>query len=112
MSHKRAQMWDQAIDRLQSVKGKSVRVHQSLSRSRVTGGHDRHFAATIQFSFHVNHVGWTISGGHLYLNGDDSWLGILLENVQEFTFASEGRFIVLERFENSTERITTIQVIE
>lgn len=104
-------MWKQAVETLQSLEGRRIQVQQSLSRSREVGGHDRHFAATLQFSFTVKHVGWTMSGGHLYLNGDDSWLGILLENVRAFEQTPEG-FVVTEHFEDETERQTTISVLE
>lgn len=108
---KLAQMAIDIFDSLQSLENQQVQITQSLSRNRNFGGHDRHFAATLQFSFTVKHVGWTMSGGHLYLNGDDSWLGILLENVRAFEKTQDG-FVITEHFEDETERKTTISVSE
>jgi hypothetical protein len=96
---------------LRALEGKLVNIQQSLSRSRHVGGHDRHFAATLAFTLRIESVNWQISGGHLYLNGEDSWLGILLDNVSKFSKEDQDTFVIVEHFESKTERRTTIKML-
>ncbi len=109
---KLAQMAIDVFDSLQSLENQQVQITQSVSRSRNSGDHDRHFAATLQFSFMVKDVGWQISGGHLYLNGENTWLGILLMNIRDFEVKDSDTFIVTEHFEEETERQTIIKIVE
>jgi hypothetical protein len=101
------------MSRLEAARRKVVAISESISRLREEEfGHDRHFASSSKFSMKLNHVGWAISGSSLTLDGScddqDCWYQIALDVVASVELTEDGAVIV-ERFEQHTERRSTIR---
>ncbi len=95
------------LDSLESLVGKKIAIEESLSRDRESG-HDRHWSTFSRFEFVVRRFSGTISGGQLILEGDGIWYAMAADSI---AYASvEPNIIVGERFEQRTERRTTIDV--
>lgn len=107
------QMLVLVTETLATLKGHTILINQSITRSRDVGRHDRHFAAQAQFRMIVENVDWTFSGGHFYLYGEEDLMyGILLENVRDFDQPEENTLVIAEHFESETERRTVIRRID
>ena len=101
------------MSRLGPVRGNVVTIDESISRSREKEfAHDRHFASSSKLSMKLNHARWAISGSLLTLDGscdgEDCWYQIALDAVVSVEL-TEDRVVVVERFEQRTERRSIIR---
>ena len=88
-----------------------VVINESISRSRIIGGHDRHFATQSQFAMVVKGVHTLISGSQLQFDdGQHSWYGIALEWVVRIDNHDPQRLEIVEHFETKMERRTIIHI--
>ena len=88
-----------------------VVINESISRSRIIGGHDRHFATQSQFAMMVKSVDTLISGSQLQFgDGECIWYGIALECVVRIDDHDPQRLEIVEHFETKMERQTTIRI--
>jgi hypothetical protein len=101
--------FDWLVRELESLKGERLVIHESISRSRDVGKHDRHFATSTRFELVLERIGAYFSGTQLCLEGEgDSQYGIALDSV--VSVRREGEvLVVVEWFESETERRTTIR---
>ena len=102
--------YDALVQALEAFVGKTVLIHESRSRSRDRGGHDRHFATYTRFTMRLKAHGISISGQQLSLEGEDgSPYGICRTNITCVTFcAAQETLGIVEQFETQMERQTTL----
>jgi hypothetical protein len=102
--------YDALVQAVEAFVGKTVLIHESLSRSRDVGGHNRHFATYTRFTMRLKAYGISISGQQLSLEGEDGSLyGISMTNITSVTFcAAEETLEIIEQFETEMERQTTL----
>jgi hypothetical protein len=110
-------MNDQVIHQLEALAaalgawcGADVLIAESISRSRDLG-HDRHFATRSVLAMRLMHVGTTISGTALTLDGDAGgrsvWYQVALDAVTAVAVESHA-IVLVEQFEERTERRTEV----
>ncbi|MFZ0544550.1 MAG: hypothetical protein WAM60_03895 [Candidatus Promineifilaceae bacterium] len=97
---------DKLVQLAHSYIGKSIKVDESISRSREIGQHNRHFATHTYFSFTVEDVFVAFSGAQLMLLGTNARYGISLDSI--VSFKDENGLEIVEHFEQKTERRTRI----
>jgi hypothetical protein len=101
---------EQLIDRLQGLIGQAVAIEESISRDR-DRGHDRHWSTQSCLELVVRHVRGTTSGAQVILEGDaTTWYAMSADAIAAVSY--EPHLVVAERFEQRTERRTTIRVVE
>ena len=88
--------------------GKTIKVDESISRSRDVGHHDRHFSTHTYFTFTVENVMVAFSGAQLTILGTNARYGISLDSV--VSFRNEEGLEIVEHFEKQTERQTLITI--
>lgn len=87
---------------------KSIKVYISISRAR-EHGHDRHFSTETCFKMSVKDYKFAISGSQIILDQDETTcLSISADALADFTIEDEGKIIIIEHFEEKTERHITI----
>ena len=94
------------LDALEGLVGKTVAIEESISRDRERG-HDRHWSTASHFEFVVRRFSGAISGGQLALEGDGTQYAMAAHAIAEASF--EPHLVICERFEQRTERKTTIR---
>lgn len=88
-----------------------IMISESISRSRLIGGHDRHFATQSQFAMMVKDIHTFSSGSQLqFADGDHTWYGIALDCVVSLEHQHPRRLEIIEHFESQTERRTIIRL--
>jgi hypothetical protein len=88
-----------------------VVISESISRSRLIGGHDRHFATQSQFAMMVKSVDTLISGSQLQFgDGERTWYGIALDCIVRIDDHDPQRLEIAEHFETEMERLTIIHM--
>lgn len=113
MKHEIIEHVEALMLRLEDARGQVIAVDESISRMRRERfGHDRHFASSSRFSMTLKHVGFAVSGSSLTLEGTcgdrDCWYQIALEAVVSLE-VTDHVAVVVEQFEQHTERRSTIQ---
>ena len=94
------------LEALEDLVGKTVVIEESISRER-DRGHDRHWSTSSHFEFVVRRFSGTISGAQLSLEGDGAQYAMAAHSIAEASFAPH--LVICERFEQHTERRTTIR---
>jgi hypothetical protein len=86
-------------------------ISESISRSRIIGGHDRHFATQSQFAMRVKRVDTLFSGSQLQFgDGECTWYGIALDCVVRIDDHDPQRLEIAGHFETKMERQTIIRI--
>ena len=102
---------ERLIELAYSYIGRSIKLDESISRSREIGRHDRHFATHTWFKMTVENVIAAFSGAQLAFLGENGRYGISLDSVIDYNETAKGLEII-EHFEHETERLTIISILE
>jgi hypothetical protein len=97
------------LEALEGLVGKTVAIDESISRDRHRG-HDRHWSTSSHFEFVVRRFSGTISGGQLALEGQGMQYAMAAFSIAEVSF--DPLLVICERFEQRTERKTTLRVLQ
>ena len=89
------------------LKDRTLKIDESISRSRDVGSHDRHFSTHTYFTLTVQEVFVAFCGAQLVIHGGKSRYGISLDSVVGYSRTVE-HLEIIEHFEEKTERLTTI----
>jgi hypothetical protein len=99
---------EQLLDRLGRLIGQAIAIEESISRDRARG-HDRHWSTQSLIEIVVQAIRGTISGAQIILDGGSVWYAISADAIASVTF--EPDLVIAERFEQCTERRTTIRLV-
>jgi hypothetical protein len=99
---------DRLLATLDGLVGRRVAIEESISRDRQRG-HDRHCSTSSRLELVVARVSGTISGAQLILEGDGARYAIAASAIASALF--EPDLVVVEHFEERTERRTTIRIL-
>lgn len=90
-----------------AFKGQTIKIDESISRSRNIGNHDRHFSTHTFFTMTTEDIYIAFSGAQLIIQGNNCRYGISLDSVVGYSKTVE-HLEIIEQFEQKTERLTTI----
>jgi len=100
------QMIDKMIAALEKLVGQFIEIRESISHDEIRG-FDRHCTVVNYFRFVVTEVGWQMSGGHVYLHGENSQYGIQPGNIISVDLGQNG-ISITEKYESRTLRQSKI----
>ena len=114
MSPKLAEDILASMRELESWKGQTLLIEESLSRARKgRTPHDRHFATLSSFPLELKHVGWAISGSSLTFDGHSgnhpSLYQQTTDNLVSVEIVNSMEIVFIEQFENDVERRSRIR---
>lgn len=96
---------------LEPLQGKTVTIEELITRDR-DRGYDRHFSICNKFQFVVEKVMWQMSGGNFYLYGKDPIQYAFLTGVLSGITSENDEYVILEQYEDKTERKTVLRICE
>jgi len=67
-NNQKVELLKSILEQLQNWKGQNIEIREQITRSADIG-YNRHFCTTSSFQFKLEHSGWTVSGGRLFLIG-------------------------------------------
>ncbi len=107
-----AELLQTTVERLQTWRGRKVRITESLSHARGLGGHDRHFSTWSSFEMAIVSVSGLFDGMRLQLHGESSSFNYEIALFYVVSIEIEGDTISFtEQFETKIERLTVISLV-
>lgn len=99
-------------DHLNTLAGKTVKIHESISYHK--SHPQQNFATTSSFIMDLRYVDIVLSGSQLQLesNHPDVRYGIDLNVVATYDIVDTHTISIIEQFEQETERLTQITIID
>lgn len=98
-------------EHLNMLTGRTIKIHESISYNKSRP--HQNFATSSGFVMDVRYVGLALSGSQLHLESDisDVYYGVDLNVVSTYDIVDKNKVIIIEHFEQETERVTQITVL-
>ena len=94
---------------IERLDGQRIDISEALTFN-LEREYDRHATLYNRFEMQVRRTGWQMSGGHIYLFGENSQYGFFSGYLSQVEIDGD-KMVVHERFESQTGRKTTVQLL-